>query len=227
MRYGIKMLGAADLPPEKPRDKLRRLGPTACKDVELVACVFGSQADPDQALTQADQLVADHPLFLLVDLNEDELVKAGWSRPKAQTFVASMEIARRGFAKGGGPQPTIGNPGDALPYLLTIQNADHEHFMVLHLDARNKVTHQYVVSIGTLSSALVHPREVFRRAVQDNAASIMIAHNHPSGDVSPSQDDRNLTRRLQQAGEIMGIDLLDHLIISPNDFLSFKERGLL
>ena len=151
----------------------------------------------------------------------------GLGKAKAGVLVATFELARRGLHKGLGVRPVISAPGDALSMLSDIKDQQREHFLCLYLNARNQVIHKEVVSIGSLSSAIVHPREVFRTAVAQAAASVILAHNHPSGDVSPSQDDINLTRRLVQAGEIMGIDVLDHLIIGSDDFISLKERGLI
>lgn len=131
-------------------------------------------------------------------------------------------IARRGFWARPQWKRSV-----SLALLSDIKDQQREHFLCLYLNARNQVIHKEVVSIGSLSSSIVHPREVFQPAVSHAAASVVLAHNHPSGDVSPSQDDIDLTRRLLQAGEIMGIDVLDHLIIGADDFLSLKERGLL
>ena len=119
----------------------------------------------------------------------------------------------------------ISTPTDALPYLEDIKTADREHFICLHLSARNTVNSLETVSIGSLNAALVHPREIFKAAILSNAASIIIAHNHPSGDVTPSSEDCELTRRLKQAGELLGIELLDHLIVGPERYLSMKEAG--
>lgn len=99
--------------------------------------------------------------------------------------------------------------------------------MCLYLNARNQVIHRETVSIGSLSASIVHPREVFQAAVSHSAAGVILAHNHPSGDVSPSQEDLELTRRLVQAGQIMGIEVLDHLIIGTEEFFSLKEQGLM
>lgn len=121
----------------------------------------------------------------------------------------------------------MSSPLDVLPLLDDIKNQQREHFLCLYLNARNQVIYKEVVSIGSLSSSILHPREVFQPAVSHVAASVVFAHNHPSGDVSPSQGDTDLTRRLVQAGEIMGIDVLDHLIIGADDFLSLQDRRLL
>jgi len=141
--------------------------------------------------------------------------------------VAAFELARRGLQKGLGVQPVICSPTDVLPLLADIKDQRREHFLCLYLNASNQVIHREIVSIGSLSSAILHPREVFQPAVLQSAASVVLAHNHPSGDVSPSHDDIILTRRLVQAGKIMGIDVLDHMIIGANDFLSLQEPCLL
>lgn len=123
--------------------------------------------------------------------------------------------------------PNVGAPTDALPVITSlIANKAQEHFILVALDARNNVAGAHVVSIGSLSASIVHPREVFGPAIELRAASIIIAHNHPSGDVTPSREDIELTKRLVQAGEIMGIEVLDHIIIG-NEYMSLRERGMM
>jgi DNA repair protein RadC len=148
-------------------------------------------------------------------------------RAKAGVLVAAGELARRGLRKGLGVLPVISSPAETLPLLAEIKDQRREHFVCLFLNARNQVIHREVVSIGSLSASIVHPREVFQAAVSHAAASLILAHNHPSGDVSPSQEDLELTRRLVQAGQIMGIEVLDHLIIGPEEFYSLKEHGMM
>ena len=208
---------------ETPNQRLERLGPQAVKDCELLACALGQQA-----ADRAECILASYPKESLVDLDVGQLSRIdGISRTKARTLIAAFELARRGLHRGLGVQPVVSAPGDCLHYLTDIKDQRREHFVCLYLNARNQVSHKELVSIGSLSSAIVHPREVFRFGVELSAASVILAHNHPSGDVSPSQDDINLTRRLVQAGEILGIDVLDHVIIGRDDFLSLKERGLI
>ena len=141
--------------------------------------------------------------------------------------MAAFELARRGLHKGLGVQPIVSCPADTLPLLTELKGQRREHFLCLYLNARNQVVHKEVISIGSLSASIVHPREVFQVAVTRVAASIILAHNHPSGDVTPSKEDIELTRRMVEAGGIMGIDILDHIILSESDFLSLKERGLM
>ena len=123
---------------------------------------------------------------------------------------------------------SITRPADALPLLKEIANSDREHFVCLHLDARNRVAAMETVSIGSLNASLVHPREIFKGAILSNAASLLLGHNHPSGDPTPSREDIELTRRLTQAAEIMGMEIVDHIIVCPDGrFLSMKESNLL
>lgn len=202
-------------------DRLYELGPQAVKDVELLGAIIGKD-------DIAECILSDHPKEALVDYTIDQLQRIkGFTRVKARSWVAAVELTRRGLHKGLGTLPVVSTPGDLLYFLVDIRDQRKEHFKCLYLNARNQVTFHEIVSIGSLSSAIVHPREVFRTAVENTAASIILAHNHPSGDTSPSQDDINLTRRLVQAGEILGIDILDHVIVGGTDFLSMKERGLI
>jgi len=140
----------------------------------------------------------------------------------------TCQIFRIGMVREGPPGNTMTKPSDVAGIARAIigPDADREKFIVLFLDARNRVTGSEIVGVGTLNASLVHPREVFKAAILKSAAAVILAHNHPSGDVTPSRDDLDLTDRLVKAGQIIGIDVLDHLIIGGDEFLSFKERGL-
>jgi DNA repair protein RadC len=121
----------------------------------------------------------------------------------------------------------VSMPVHILPYLDTIKNAEQEHFVAISLDGAGNVITSRVITIGLLNHSLVHPRETFRGAIIDNAASIIIAHNHPSGSLEPSSQDISITTQLKEAGQIIGIQVIDHIIVSKNGFLSFRERGLI
>ena len=144
--------------------------------------------------------------------------------------MSVLELIQVGLVRDA-PQPTlapIAQPTDVLPHLSDIAHSDREQFVCLHLDARNTPRNVEIVSTGSLSASIVHPREVYKAAILNNAAAVIVAHNHPSGNPSPSEDDINLTRRLVQAGELLGIDVLDHLIVCPDgSFLSMKEDRLM
>lgn len=213
---------------EMPRERLARHGPEALRDHELLAVVLGTGYRGRNVLDLARDLLAAHPREDLVGLGVDDLGNLrGIGSAKAGVLVAAFELARRALEKGASARPVISGPTDAMPFLADIRDQRREFFVCLYLNARNQVIHKEVVSIGSLSASIVHPREVFQAAVQSAAASVVLAHNHPSGDVTPSKDDLDLTRRLVQAGEIMGIEILDHVIVGPVDFISLKERGLL
>lgn len=119
------------------------------------------------------------------------------------------------------------SPAKVLKFLEEYRTRDREHFVALFLNARSSVIAIDLISVGTVSASLVHPREVFKGAILFNACAVIVAHNHPSGDTSPSPEDREATRRLQKAGELLGIALLDHIIVGPNSHFSFKEGGLI
>lgn len=198
------------------------------RDSELLAVALSTGYRGHHVFEVANEILKQRSREELVQLDV-----LGWQcmkgvgLSKAAQMVASFELARRGLGKGLDLRPTIGQPNDALPLLSAIRDQRREHFYCLYLNARNQVIHGEVISIGSLSASIVHPREVFHLAIVHSAASIVLSHNHPSGDVSPSRDDVELTRRLVYAGRIMGIDILDHIIIGAESFLSMKEAGLL
>lgn len=162
----------------------------------------------------------------LFGLSFSELRQHLTARQSAR-IMAAIELSQRALKKGLGTMPIVSSPADVLPLLIDIRTQRKEHFLCLYLNARNQVIHKEVVSIGSLSASIVHPREVFSIALTHAAASVVLAHNHPSGDVTPSQEDVVLTRRLVQAGQLMVIDVLDHIIIGQADYLSLKEQGLM
>ena len=147
---------------------------------------------------------------------------------KRAQLDAAIELGRR-ITEKIGPLPVVSAPAGCIPYLQDIRTEQKEHFVCLYLNARNQVVHKEFISIGSLSASIVHPREVFRVALklEHGVASIILAHNHPSGDTTPSKDDLELTRRLVKAGQLMGIEVLDHLIIGAGEFTSLKEKGLM
>ncbi len=204
------------------RDRLLRSGPEALRDSELLAVALGSTED------EAKAIVERFDFGELVNLPVDKMANLrGVTSTRAARLLASVEIARRALDRGIGILPVISTPTETIPMLADIKDEPKEYFVCLYLNARNQVTHKEVISIGSLSASIVHPREVFRVGVEHCAASIILAHNHPSGDVSPSKDDIDLTHRLREAGLIMGIEVLDHIIIARSDFVSLKETGII
>jgi DNA repair protein RadC len=203
---------------EDPHDRLHQLGPEHLRSAELLSLLLGIQAD------QAIKLLDTLGISLLTQTREE--LEQHITPRQAARIIAAVELSRRALDNDRGAKPSITSPADTLPHLSHIRDQKKEHFQVLCLNARNQVIHHETISIGSLSSSIVHPREVFQLAIEHTAASVILAHNHPSGDTTPSRDDIDVTRRLQNAGEILGIDVIDHIIISHDDFLSMKEQGL-
>ncbi len=213
---------------ELPRQRLLRLGVEALKDHELLAIILGTGFKGYPMLTLAHNILASHSKGDLLGLDVATLSRhAGMGEAKASLLLAAFEFARRALDQGLGILPVIVRPIDTVALVVEIKDQRKEHFLGLFLNARNQVIHKEVISIGSLTASIVHPREVFQVALNHTAASIILVHNHPSGDVSPSKEDIALTQRLVAAGEIMGVEVLDHIIIGSSEILSFREQGIL
>lgn len=224
-RYTIKQL-----PPElRPRERLLSEGPEALSSAELLGILFGIGSREKTAVELASEVISDHgDLFGLHNISVHDLVKIhGVGEAKACIILAAVEFGKRlGRVRNPG-RPVISSPADVDGLLRgRIANRDRENFVAVLLNTKNEVLEISTISIGTLSNSLVHPREVFKPAVRASAASVVLAHNHPSGKVEPSREDREITGRLVDAAEILGIEVLDHVIVGDGYF-SMKERGML
>ena len=224
-RYTIKQL-----PPElRPRERLLTAGPSALSDGELLGLLFGIGNREKTAVELAGEVISEAGgLHGLYDVSVHELVKVnGIGEAKACVILAAVELGRRiGQVRNPG-RPVISSPADVDRLLRgRIANLDRENFVVVLLNTKNEVIESPLVSVGTLSSDLVHPREVCKPAIRASAASVILAHNHPSGKVEPSREDREVTSRLVGAAEILGIEVLDHVILGDG-FYSMKEYGKL
>lgn len=213
---------------DRPREKLEKSGPAALRDEELLAILLGTGTEGKDVLSLSRDLIKQYGPKKLMQASIDELkLKKGIGLAKACTLLAGFELSKRFLDKDSNGTPSIQSPRDVLAQVQEIRSRKKEHFVVLYLNARNQLIHKEFVSIGSLNATLVHPREVFSPAIQHAAASLILTHNHPSGDCEPSQEDIELTKRLISAGELLGIDVLDHLIVSSENFLSLKERNLI
>lgn len=216
---------------ERPRERLRQAGPGALATRELVALLVGSGGRGRSAAVIAEDLIAaaDGSLRRLARLVEAGGVDVPGAGPATVARVAAaLELGRRLAREGPQSRPRIRTARD-IHALCSPQLRDlaQEEFRVLLLDTRHAVTREHVVTRGTLDTSLVHPREVFRLAVTENAACLVLVHNHPSGDPTPSPEDREVTRQLVAAGRLIGVPVLDHVIIGDGRYLSFVEAGLL
>ena len=224
-RYTIK-----ELPPElRPRERLLEAGPAALSDGELLGLLFGIGNREKTAVELANEVISQAGgLHGLYDVSVHELTQVnGIGEAKACIILAAVELGRRiGRVRNPG-RPVISSPADVDRLLRgRIANLDRENFVAVLLNTKNEVIGTPLISVGTLSSALVHPREVFKPAIRASAASVILAHNHPSGKTEASQEDREVTKRLVGAAEILGIEVLDHVIVGDGHF-SMKEHGML
>ena len=205
--------------------RLDRSGGTLLADAELLAILLRSGARPARGAA-IERLLAAHHLADLATAPVASLVEAGLTTDRARRLVAGFELGRRVYR----PEANASLVRDARDvYALTrdLELARREYFVCLLLDVRNRVLRRDTISIGSLSASIVHPREVFRCAVEHGAANLVLVHNHPSGNPDPSREDIALTQRLVAAGAVMGIEVLDHVVIGRGSFVSFKSRSLL
>lgn len=198
---------------DRPREKLFAKGQASLTDLELLQVIIGS------GVRGADVTKISQEILKLLEasngkLELEQLVKIkGVSTATAAKLLASLELTSR-FVKTG---VKINKPEDVLPLVAELRSKKQEHFVVLTLDGANRLIEKRTVSIGTLSASLVHPREVFADAIADRAAGIIVVHNHPGGSLEPSGADIEVTKRLREAGQLLGIRMLDHIIVTPTD----------
>lgn len=219
----------ADLPALvlRPRDKLLRFGTRGMSHAELLAVVLGSGIRGRNVLKVAEDLVARYGAPGLASTGLQELAaNAGIGRARACQILASLELGRRLTAPPG-DEPRVGSPAEAFQLVRDLKSARKEHLVALYLDAQNRLLLRETVSIGSLNTTRTHPREVLQPAIVHGALAFVLAHNHPSGSLDASRDDIEFTRTMQRAGELMGISLYDHLIVSRRGWLSLRERGLM
>ena len=205
-------------PNDRPREKLACYGTARLSDLELLMAIIGSgnaRADVGKIAREVLKILRQKGGDVLYD---DLRSVVGLGEAKIPVILASLELARRYLLDGD--QPIIDSPEKAVELLADIRDKKQEYFVCLTLDGANRLIAKRVVTIGTLTASLVHPREVFADAIADRAASIIVAHNHPSGSLEASQADREVTNRLRQAGELLGINLVDHIIITKDNFQS-------
>lgn len=216
---------------DRPRERLLALGPGALTVAELLAIVIGTgTVGRDASLVGRDLLaVAGGSLRGLARRHAGELAAIdGMGRVKAVRVAAALELGRRLAAEPGESRTAVSSPKDVERWLgPALRDLVVEEFHLLTLDAQNRITRDIQLTRGTLTSSLVHPREVFRAAIAEAAAGIIVAHNHPSGDPTPSADDRSVTRQLVEAGRLLDLPVYDHVIVGADGYFSFAEAGLL
>lgn len=216
-----------DLPRiERPREKLLRYGPEKLSNSELLAILLRTGQKGKNVVELAGGILKRHGAQNLPNLDIKTLKEfPGIGPAKACEIVACFELGKRLLQR---KQAEIYlKPVDVWNELRDLRNHKKEHFVIFYLDSRNQEIKREIISIGSLNANLVHPREVFEPAVRNLAAQIILAHNHPSNDPEPSEDDLEITKRLVESGKILGIEVVDHIIVTKNGFLSFKQKKLI
>ena len=217
-------------PHDRPREKLDLLGSSVLGDNELLAVILGHGYRRANALDIANRVLgAVGGLHGLTRLGKGQLRRVpGVGPAKAAQILAAVELGRRTLSRSPAERALLRSPRDVAAYLLPRYGAGaDEQFGIVMLDTKHRVVRATVLSVGTLDASLVHPREVFRAATAGGAAAVVLFHNHPSGDPTPSVDDVALTERMVHAGAIMGIEVLDHVVLADVRYFSFKESGRL
>lgn len=215
---------------ERPRERMMQNGASALSNAELLAILIRTGTANESAVRVAERLLMQvGNIRHLVDMSVEEMTQVkGIGPTKAIQLKAGIELGRRLSRATFNETVTIRKPADAADLLMEeLRYLQKEHFVCLFLNTKNHVLHQETLSMGSLNASIVHPREIFRAAIKHSSASVICAHNHPSGDPTPSPEDIQLTHRLVEAGQLIGIDVLDHLIIGDRKYISLKEQGLM
>jgi DNA repair protein RadC len=221
----IKIYKIRDLPAEsRPREKLLKYGPGALSTKELLAVILMTGTKKEGVLEMANRIIRDYGEKTLMTSNNIAQLAEELKLPLVKTaqVAASLELGRRLYDRNAAGLPVIRNAKDVYSHLKDMRELNKEHLRGLYLNAHQRVIHDEVISIGTVNSNLIHPREVFKPALEYGAAAVILAHNHPSGSTKPSAADIAVTKQLVEAGKLVGISLLDHVIITKKGFASVE-----
>lgn len=231
MSYGDFHLTVKELPEDlRPRERLLRDGVKALANHELVALILRTGTRSETAMDLATRILVERGgLRGLMDSTVEELSSIkGVGLAKAATLKGALELGRRVNLSSNDGQASVTSPSDVSNLLMEeMKFLDREHFRTVLLNTKNRIIDIEAVSVGSLSSSIVHPREVFKGPIKKSAAALILVHNHPSGDPTPSSEDVGVTKRLIESGKLLGIEILDHVIIGDNKYCSLKEKGLI
>lgn len=217
-----------DLPQEeKPREKLQKLGPKSLKTTELVAVLLGVGTKKEEVMSMSSRILSEYGERAIITEKDPAKLSELLDIPigKASQVIACFELGRRIYSKKEGKPQYIKNARQAYEHVASIGFANKEQVRGLYLNSRHELIHDEILAVGTLTASLIHPREIFEPALRHAAVAIIIAHNHPSGDTSPTNADVTITSQLIAAGELIGIELIDHLIVSGENYISINNKA--
>lgn len=217
---------------ERPRERLLSVGANALSNAELLAILLRNGFKEKSAVQLAQDILrgcSDNGLPALLNLSASELTQMkGIGEAKAAELLAAIELGKRMYSYASKQRTIVTCPEDAAEYAMPrFKYEQREHFAVILMNVKNHILSMPVISIGSLTASVVHPREVFRAAIQQTAASMILVHNHPSGDPTPSREDIVTTKRLVDAGKLMDMPVLDHIILGNENYISLKEKGVI
>ena len=221
------VLTIRDLPTEdKPREKLLAHGPDCLSGTELLAVILTTGTRKEDVLTMTQRIMKEYGDKSIMNARNPATLARDLDIPigKATQIVAAGELGRRFFQKNGASAPTIRTARDVFEHVKDMREHPKEYLRGLYVNAHYKVIHDEIISIGTVDSNMIHPREVFRPALEYAAAAVILVHNHPSGVTTPSEADLHITEQLIAAGRILGIDLIDHVVVTKNSFASVPAK---
>ena len=213
---------------DKPREKMLAFGPGHLTHAELVAVLLGVGTKKEEVMSMANRIIREYGERAIVNEKNPQRLAETLEIPlsKACQIVASFELGRRAYQQRAGKPVFVRTATQAYEHLKSMGGLQKEQLRGLYLNSRYQVVHEELISVGSLTANIVHPREVFQPAIEYGAVAVVIAHNHPSGNVEPTGDDILATKQLVAAGRVLGIDLLDHLIITSMTFVSLMERDI-
>jgi DNA repair protein RadC len=220
------VLRIRDLPiEEKPREKLQQLGPGSLSVAELVAIIIGVGTRKEDVMAMSRRIISEYGEKAIINETNPERLASALAIPigKAQQIIACAEFGRRMFSVDGGKPVYIRTANQAFQHVAHIGYLKKEQLRGLYLNSRHELIHEEVISVGSLTANIVHPREVFQPAMARGAVGVIIAHNHPSGDPHPTDADYNVTIQLRAAGQLLGIELLDHIVVAKGIYKTVME----
>lgn len=221
------VLRVKDLPnEEKPREKLVLFGPDALSVNELLAIVLTTGTKKEGVLSISSRIIKEYGEKTIIKEKNPKKITSELNVPftKACQIIACFELGRRFFDKNSANSPTIRSAKDAFDYLKDMRELKKENLRGIYLNSHYKIVHDETISVGSFTSNIAHPREIFKPAIECLAVAVIVAHNHPSGIITPSNADIEITIQLREAGKILGIDFLDHIIIAKNKFISIPFK---
>jgi DNA repair protein RadC len=224
----INKVRIQDIPEdERPRERLIRSGPESLSNAELLGIILRTGSKEENVVSLCSRILSEYSIKQLSLANVTRLMQVhGIGKAKAAQIAAVFELARRLETFVEEPKRKICSPKDVYALMYPkMREQKKEKFITLYLDTKNQILKEEVISIGSLNASIVHPREVFKSALMESSASVIMIHNHPSGDPSPSREDIMVTEKLVEGGKLLGIDVLDHIIIGDGRYVSLKDEG--